>query len=466
MANPSIVALPQPAGLPPATREVLLSVGRELMARVASVADDGALLLKVGSGVVAARSDTPLRAGDVLRLQVAEAGPEQVVLKVLPTPRQAAPPGASAPVRFDLPVADLQPLADELAPALPGEERPQSPGQQAPGARQTAPPAPSVLGRVVEDEQGRLLLRLPSGSRMPLPEQLQRTTALAAGDVVEVTVAPTPPDAETATVELRPLPTPADQRAGLVRVLTSRLAPRLGESTAAGIAAFVAARGVSANETPLLAARVLAQELSPVERLRSLAASHPKAAALLHAIEQDLASGDRDRVRSALSRLGLDQERRLALGDLTSASTVKSLAGPEGETTVGAQQLLLLKPGSEPTAPAFLFLPLPDGAQARLVVEDSAQTESSDNRFVLRGELDLARTGTISFQLLALEQGTFLRVESPDGDVVEHLRSEVEPLRAGLERALGTPVSATVSQSPPEAPPATAVNFAKADLYA
>src|SRR5436305_715662 len=102
MANPSIVALPQPAGLPPATRATLLAVGRELTALVASVAGDGALLLKVGSGQVAARSDAPLRPGDVLRLEVAEAGPEQVVLKLLPSAGQPAAPGPKTLLRFDV----------------------------------------------------------------------------------------------------------------------------------------------------------------------------------------------------------------------------------------------------------------------------------------------------------------------------------------------------------------------------
>ena len=102
------------------------------------------------------------------------------------------------------------------------------------------------------------------------------------------------------------------------------------------------------------------------------------------------------------------------------------------------------------------------------VVQDAPRHDEpdGDRRFLLRGELDLARTGTISFHLLTIEQGAFLRVESPDEAVVQHLRTELEPLRLALESALGAPVSATVSTRPPEAPPAAAVSFEKADLYA
>src|SRR5262249_41468720 len=164
--------------------------------------------------------------------------------------------------------------------------------------------------------------------------------SLVPGEQLEATVTPPPKGAPPeATVALRPLPPPADPRAAVVRALTTQLAPELGETRAAAIAEFVAARGVPEGDAPLLAARLVAQQASPVEKLREAVAGRPDAKALLHAIEHDLTSGDRDRVRAAVSKLGLDQERRLATRELTEASTLKSLAGPKGETAVSAQQV-------------------------------------------------------------------------------------------------------------------------------
>jgi hypothetical protein len=463
MENSPLVLL-RPGALTPSGGQTVLALGRELVARVASVAADGTLFLKVGNGLVAARSEEQLTPGDVLRLQVSEAGADRVVLKLVQTeqpPARSGPPAElKAPVRFEVPLAELQPLLDELDAAPEAQA-----GSGRAATRPAAPPTGAVVqGRVVPDEQGRLLVRLPSGGRLQLPAELQRS--LTPGQTVDVAVEQPRPGTPTATVELRPLAQPIDQRAALVRTLTSQLAPQLGEEKAAVIAEFVAARGVSTGDAPLLAARLLAQQLSPVELLRRVAGDRPKARALLHSIEQELASGDPDRVRTALSRLGLDQEKRLAQAELTEPSTLKSTSGPEGETAVSAQQLLLLKPGSSPIAPVFLFLPLPDGGEARLVVDDSSQAERSDGRFALRGELDLARTGTVSFHLLTVEGGAFMQVESPDGAVVQHLRAELRPLVTALERGLGIPVSATVTQSAAETPSPIPLTFEKTDLYA
>src|SRR5690349_2482818 len=122
MANPSIVVLP-PAALSSAGPAPLLALGKELVARVAAIAADGALFLKIGNGTVAARSDQPVQVGDVLRLQVAEAGPERVVLRLVPPAAQPAAP-APAAVSFQVPVSELQPLLDELPAPPPAAQAP------------------------------------------------------------------------------------------------------------------------------------------------------------------------------------------------------------------------------------------------------------------------------------------------------------------------------------------------------
>src|SRR5262249_2545481 len=146
MATPSVVVLPQPAALSQAGPAPLLALGRELVARVAAIAADGVLSLKIGNATVPARSDQPVQVGDVLRLQVADARPEQVVLRLVPPP--AAQSAQPARVTFQVPLQELQPLLDEPAAEVPG--------------------APVVV-RVAQDEQGRPVLQLPSGGRLQMP---------------------------------------------------------------------------------------------------------------------------------------------------------------------------------------------------------------------------------------------------------------------------------------------------------
>src|SRR3954468_19177625 len=144
MENSPLVLL-RPGALTPSGGQTVLALGRELVARVASVAADGTLFLKVGNGLVAARSEEQLTPGDVLRLQVSEAGADRVVLKLVQTeqpPARSGPPAElKAPVRFEVPLAELQPLLDELDAA---------PEAQAGSGRTATRPAAPPTGAVVQ----------------------------------------------------------------------------------------------------------------------------------------------------------------------------------------------------------------------------------------------------------------------------------------------------------------------------
>lgn len=216
----------------------------------------------------------------------------------------------------------------------------------------------------------------------------------------------------------------------------------------------------------MLTARVLTGKVSPIALLRQIAKTDPAAAQLLDAIETAAVSGDGSALRKALSKLGLDQEKQLVLGTADS-DTVKA-TGRAAEQVVTSQQVLMTKPSSDTSAPLFLFLPLPDGGQARLVIdEDSGGQGSGGGGYSVRGELDLAHVGSLSFHVMTTDSGAFLLVEAETPDVAAHLEQGLPALQEAVEKVLKRPVVATVVMPPPGMPRLSVTpDFGKQDIYA
>ncbi len=74
--------------------DVKLSVGRELMARVAAVAAEGRGTLSLAGVLLEAELPTTVQAGEELRLQVRELTPDKVVLQIRDDTAQQQPPAA------------------------------------------------------------------------------------------------------------------------------------------------------------------------------------------------------------------------------------------------------------------------------------------------------------------------------------------------------------------------------------
>jgi hypothetical protein len=82
--------------------DVKLTVGRELMVRVAVVTAEGRGVLSLAGMLLEAELPTNVRAGDELRLQVRELTPEKVVLAIKDD-SQPPPAAAVEPTRLPLP---------------------------------------------------------------------------------------------------------------------------------------------------------------------------------------------------------------------------------------------------------------------------------------------------------------------------------------------------------------------------
>ena len=74
--------------------DIKLTIGRELMVRVASVTSEGRGVLSLAGMLLEAELPENVRAGEELRLQVRELTPDRVVLAI----RDDAPPPVAAPV--------------------------------------------------------------------------------------------------------------------------------------------------------------------------------------------------------------------------------------------------------------------------------------------------------------------------------------------------------------------------------
>jgi hypothetical protein len=83
--------------------DVKLSVGRELMARVAAAGAEGRGVLSLAGMLLEAELPANVRAGDELRLQVRELTPEKVVLAIRDDAPQQPPPIVVQTPRVPLP---------------------------------------------------------------------------------------------------------------------------------------------------------------------------------------------------------------------------------------------------------------------------------------------------------------------------------------------------------------------------
>jgi hypothetical protein len=314
-----------------------------------------------------------------------------------------------------------------------------------------------LVARVVATGgNGEVTLRVGGGNI-----QAQTAAPLGAGDLVRLRVSEVADTGKVVLTLVRTDPASAPRAdLPLADLLRSRVGPRVGDDRAGALARVLDAKGAPPAEATVLAARTLAGEANPLALVRRLAQGHPALQSLLAAVERELVAGDGKKLRQALTRLGLDHERRSALG-LDVTGDLKSLLGKEGGDLVTAQQLLLAR-DAEGALPLVLSLPLPGHGEAQVTIEQGTRGEGVAP-FHVYVELVLEQLGHVGVRVVGHQGAAFVSVHSESADVAEHLRAHAPALEAAVGTALGRPVQVGVAERAPE-PPRVATG--QADVYA
>ncbi len=155
--------------------DLVLRPGMQVVARVASRGEGARGAIVLAGSLMAASLPAQVRAGDTLRLTVAETSPERVVLRLEGEPVPGAPgasapaaPGASAPAAPAEPASPPAPppAPPPVAPGMPAlERRTDLPGEDGPeGRRREGSGRASALLAYETPALGRLDLRLERGA--------------------------------------------------------------------------------------------------------------------------------------------------------------------------------------------------------------------------------------------------------------------------------------------------------------
>lgn len=172
------------------TPELSLSVGRELMVRVASLDRSGHGTLSLAGMLLEAELPTDVKAGDELRLQVREMSPTRVVLAIqgdAPTP---IPPAPVEPPRVPMPTGGSVQVTERDARRRAGQD-----GTHTISLRYDAPNLGSLEMTFSLSATGlRLALTVPRGGSHRLTEaaapELSDALAAASGRPVQITITP------------------------------------------------------------------------------------------------------------------------------------------------------------------------------------------------------------------------------------------------------------------------------------
>lgn len=172
------------------TPELNLSVGRELMVRVASADTSGRGTLSLAGMLLDAELPTDVKAGDELRLQVREMSPTRIVLAIQEDSTPPIPPAPVEPARVPMPTGGSLQVTERDARRPAGQD-----DTHTLSLRYDTPSLGSVEMTFTLGPSGlRLALTVPRGAPHALTEtaapELSDALTAASGRPVLITITP------------------------------------------------------------------------------------------------------------------------------------------------------------------------------------------------------------------------------------------------------------------------------------